>query len=437
MNLGKLAVDKALELGMDEAEAYIERVKVVNAEHAEEIQSYKVVESLGLGIRVAHGKQLGLHATTILTKAEVITAVEKAVKIAKVTPEDPNFNGFNQVIGSAKVEGTYDKTLSELEYDKIADTIIGGINKATEDNRKVKVTRGNLSIFDVDTAITSSYFDTISRQETYVASYMMTKAIEGGDSTGFKSQQVRTWRELDYDLIATKSAEQALKYVHSKSIESIKLPVIMTNDFFASILGLMLGSNVNSENNQKGRSTFSTNFDERFTCIDDGLMKGGLRTRPFDCEGHALQQTPLIENGVLKNFIYDNYRANKENVKSTGNARREYYQLPKPSLNNLVVKPGTTSLEDMIKDTKKGFLIDRTIGQWLSRPASGELNATVTHGYLIENGELTQPVNNVILAGNFFDIMKNKLETIGKDVDNSNFIYTPSIKVSEMTIAGK
>ncbi|MHA1212314.1 MAG: PmbA/TldA family metallopeptidase, partial [Candidatus Heimdallarchaeota archaeon] len=258
MNLGKLAVDKALELGMDEAEAYIERVKVVNAEHGAEIQSYKVVESLGLGIRVAHGKQLGLHATTILTKAEVIAAVEKAVKIAKVTPEDPNFNGFNQVIGSAKVEGVYDKTISELEYDKIADTIIGGINKATEDNRKVKVTRGNLSTFDVDTAITSSHFDTISRQETYVASYMMTKAIEGGDSTGFKSQQVRTWNELDYDLIATKAAEQALKYVHSKSIESTKLPVIMTNDFFASILGLMLGSNVNSENNQKGRSTFST-----------------------------------------------------------------------------------------------------------------------------------------------------------------------------------
>ena len=126
-----------------------------------------------------------------------------------------------------------------------------------------------------------------------------------------------------------------------------------------------------------------------------------------------------------------------EKVASTGNARRQYHTLPFPSLNNLKVEPGTTSLEDMIKDTKKGFLIENTIGQWLSRPSSGELNATVTHGYLIENGELTQPVNNVIIAGNFFDLMQNKLDIIGEDIDNSNFIYTPSIKVSEMSIAGK
>ncbi|HUT79962.1 MAG TPA: TldD/PmbA family protein [Candidatus Bathyarchaeia archaeon] len=441
-DLGELAVKKALKLGMDEAEAYIERVKVISAEHADEIQSYKTVESLGLGIRVAKGKKLGLHATTILTEKEVEAAVEKAVKIANVTPEDPNWVGFNQKFGSTKVEGIYDKTLTTLEYDKIADKIIQGINYATENDRKVRVTRGSLSIILVNNAITNSYHDTVTRDESMVNAYMMTKAVEGGDSTGFQSQQKRNWNELDYQFIADDAAEQALKYVHSKTIESTKLPVIMKNSVFGSIFGLMLGSNINSETNQKGRSTFATKrdtqiADERITCVDDGLMKNGFRTRPFDCEGHPLQKTPIIEKGILKNFIYDNYRAQKEKVQSTGNARRDYHAQPVPSLNNFILSLGTTSLDDMIKDTKKGFLVERTIGQWLSKPTSGQLNATVTHGYLIEDGELTQPVNNVIIAGNFFDLLQNKIDTIGNDQYNQGNIYTPSIKFSEMTIAGK
>ncbi|MBN1328350.1 MAG: TldD/PmbA family protein [Candidatus Heimdallarchaeota archaeon] len=442
IDLGELAIKKALKLGMDEAETYIERIKVINAEHADEIQSFKVVDSLGLGIRVAKGKKIGLHATTILTEKEVEGAVEKAVQIAKVTPEDPNWVGFNQKFGSAKVEGIYDKSLTSLDYEKIADTIVQGINYATENDRKVRVTRGSLSIFIVNNAITNSYHETVVRDESTVNAYLMTKAVEGGDSTGFQGMQKRNWRELDYQWIANEATEQALKYVRSKTIESTKLPVIMKNSVFGSIFGLMLGTNVNSESNQKGRSTFATKrntqiADERITCIDNGLLKNGYRTRQFDCEGHPLQKTPIIEKGVLKNFIYDHYRAQKENVQSTGNARRDYHAQPTPSLNNFILSLGTASLDDMIKDTKKGFLVERTIGQWLSKPSSGQLNATVTHGYMIENGELTQPVNNVIIAGNFFELLQNKVDTIGNDQFNQGNIYTPSIKFSEMTIAGK
>lgn len=177
--------------------------------------------------------------------------------------------------------------------------------------------------------------------------------------------------------------------------------------------------------------------DEKITVVDDGLKPKGMRTRAFDCEGHPVQKTQIIEKGVLKNFIYDNYRAQKENLPSTGNARKQYHQTPYPSINNFIVEPGKTSLEEIIKDTKKGFFIERTIGEWLSRPTSGELNATITHGYLIENGELVKPVNNVIISGNFFDLIKNKVDTIGNDPNNDGFIYTPSIKFSEITIAGK
>jgi PmbA protein len=442
MTLGDLAVKKALKLGMDEAEAYITRIREISTQYSSEIENYKTVESLGLGIRVIKGKKIGQHSTTILTKDEVIKAVEKAVKIAKVTPDDNNWHNLNQKFDSTKVSGIYDDTIKSLEYDHIIDAIMSGINRATENNRKVKVVRGSTAVYEGTTEITNNYHDTVKQKETYVSANIFCKAVEGGDSTGLSLQQVRHWKDVNYIEIADNAAEQALKYVHSKSLDSTKMPVILKNKLFGNIFGLMLGSNINSENNQKGRSTFVTKrgtqiFDERITCIDDGLRDNGVRTRAFDCEGHPTQKTPIIENGILKNFIYDSYRANKEQIESSGNARRQYYTQPQPSVNNFVLQPGKISFEDMIKDTKKGILIERTIGEWLSRPASGELNATVTHGFLIENGELTQPINNVILAGNFFELLKDKIDVIGKDVDNTGFIYTPSIKFSEMTIAGK
>ncbi|NHK30670.1 MAG: TldD/PmbA family protein [Asgard group archaeon] len=442
MTLGELAVKKAMKMGMDEAEAYITKNRVINAMFSAEIESYKTVESLGLGIRVIKDKKIGFHATSILNESEVEKAVEKAISISKVAPADENWNTLNQKIGSSKVEGIYDVSLENLEYDTVVDAIIGGINRASENDRKVQVTRGVTTITLANTEITNNYHETIDRKGSFVSAYIMAKAIEGGNSTGLDFQSKRLWKDIDYNIIADKAAEQALKYVRSKAIESTKLPVIFKNTFFAQIFGLMLGSNINAENNQKGRSTFATKkgtqiFDERVTCIDDGLLPKGQRTRAFDCEGHPTQKTTIIEKGVLKNFIYDNYRAQKEKVESSGNARRNYFSIPNPSINNFMFEPGDSTLDDLIKDTKKGFFIERTIGEWLSRPASGELNATVTHGYLIENGELSQPVNNVILAGNFFEILKDKIVGIGKDLDNSGSIYTPSIKFSEMTIAGK
>jgi PmbA protein len=442
MTIGEKAVKKALKAGMDEAEAYVTNLKRISINFSSEIESYKVVENIGLGLRVAKGKKLAMESTSILTDKEIDRVVNKAVKIANVTPEDPNWNNFNKKFAKAKVEGIYDKTAINIGYDEIIEKIFAGINKATENGRKVKVTRGAFNIYINETNIVNNYNDLISRNGTYMNIFYFCKAIEGGDSTGAEGQSTRFFKDLNFLECADKSAEQALKYVNSKAIESTKLPVIMKNDFCSNIFGLMLGSNINSENKQKGRSSFADKIDtqivdERFNIIDDGLRPKGIRTRAFDCEGYPLQKTQIFEKGVLKNFIYDNYRAQKENVSSTGNARRQYYQTPNPSINNFIVEPGKTSFDDMIKDTKKGFLVERTIGEWLSRPTSGELNATVTHGFLIEDGELTTPVNNVIIAGNFFDLIKNKVDVIGNDPTDDSFIYTPSIKFSEMTIAGK
>ncbi|MDH5780547.1 MAG: TldD/PmbA family protein, partial [Candidatus Bathyarchaeota archaeon] len=172
--------------------------------------------------------------------------------------------------------------------------------------------------------------------------------------------------------------------------------------------------------------------------VDDGILRGGWHTKPFDDEGHPTQRTPVINDGILKNYIYDTYTALKDNVQSTGNAQRSYYWMnPQPSPNNLILKTGETSPEEIIRGTKRGIYIEDTIGEWLSNPISGNLNATITHGYLVENGELAEPIKGVVVSGNFYEILKEGIEIIGNDLRNSAQNYSPTVKLAELTIAGK
>jgi len=167
-------------------------------------------------------------------------------------------------------------------------------------------------------------------------------------------------------------------------------------------------------------------------------MRGGVRTRPFDDEGHSTRITPIIEKGTLKNYLYDTYTALKENVRSTGNAQRYYYWMsPLPSPSNLILKPGKASLEEMIQETKNGIFVENTIGEWLSNPVSGNLNATVTHGYIIKNGELTEPIKGIVISGSFYELLKSGIETVGNDPRNSMQCYSPTVKLTQLTIAGK
>lgn len=442
MELGELAVKKALDLGMDEAEAFINKTKKIDVQFASEIQNMKTTESLGLGLRVVKGKKMAMQATSILNKKEINSIVEKAVKIAKVSPEDDNWKHFNKDFGKTSIKSGFDKKLVSMSYEDISDTVLAAINKASEDDRKVLVTRGVFSITIGEHQVINNYSDSLSDKYTLSTGVVYTKAIEGGDSSGTEGRVARSFDKLGLNEVAIKAADKALRYVGAKPIDSEKMPVIFKNKAFAQILGLMLGFNISAENIQKGRSTFSTKLDqqiaqENINVVDDGTLKDGVFSRSFDTDGTATQRTEVIKDGFLKNILYDSYTALKANKKSTGNAYRQYWTYPSPTTNNLILSEGTTTLEDMIKDTKKGIFIENTIGHWLSRPTSGDLNATITHGMLIEDGELTKPVTNVVIGGNFFDILMSKIEVIGKDLDHSNKVYTPSVKISEMTIAGK
>ncbi|MCJ7633278.1 metallopeptidase TldD-related protein, partial [Candidatus Bathyarchaeota archaeon] len=94
-------------------------------------------------------------------------------------------------------------------------------------------------------------------------------------------------------------------------------------------------------------------------------------------------------------------------------------------------------IEELVEEVKRGLYLFETIGTWLSNPISGDLSATATNAFLIENGVLTKPVKGVIVSGNFFDILLGKIDVIADDIWNLGSTYSPSIRVSEMMVTGQ
>ena len=105
MELAELGIKKALDFGATEAEAYLQKIKRLLIEFADKIESFKVIESIGFGLRVAINKKLAIHSTSILSEKEVEEAAEKAVKIAKVAHEDPHWKHLNREFGKSSAQG--------------------------------------------------------------------------------------------------------------------------------------------------------------------------------------------------------------------------------------------------------------------------------------------------------------------------------------------
>ncbi len=443
LEIGEKALSFAEKLNVSEVEVYLVQNTSKSCLLSGKIDVVKSNVASGIGVRVIIDKKIGVYGITNLEENEVEKAVEKAVKIAKASDPDLDFRELNKKFGKSSVSGIYDREIAEMDIEKIFDAADTLITSSMDYNEIVQPTRGIIETSTWKVAICNSHGIEAERKGTGVVTWFRCKAKDGGkEASAGESKQARRWKDIDFSEVATSAASKAVSILDATLIENQKLPVIWHNKFTASMVDIMFGNTIDAYSVQKGRSPWKDKVgqqiaSEDFNLVDDGVMEAGLRTRAFDDEGVATRKTPIIEKGELKGFLYDTYTANKEGAESTGNAFRTYRSNPLPAPSNLILKPGNAKREEIIEETRKGLLVVDVIGEWLSNPISGEMSATVVVGYLVENGEIKKPVKGIMISGNFHQIIKDGIELIGDDITNVGGVYAPTIKVSEMTIAGR
>ena len=160
-----------------------------------------------------------------------------------------------------------------------------------------------------------------------------------------------------------------------------------------------------------------------------------LASAPFDGEGVPTMKNILVQNGVLKAFIYNTKAAKRAGVKSTGNASSSgFSSLPGIGTHNVYLEQGTSTTDEIIKNTKKGLLLHEVTGYGID-PVSGNFSGGAS-GFWIENGEIVFPVKGVTIAGRAFDILNN-IDMMGNDLDINRTFAAPTFRVAEMQIGGR
>lgn len=434
-----IALKKAMQKGVDEAEVFITKSKSISTQvdNNRITGSYMAVE-MGAGIRVVVDKKIGFASTNKIDVGSLEKTIEQAVSIAKTNEPDEYWPGFPEPSDYKVPEGIYSPELARMDEEAVVEKTKFMLEKLLEDKRIV-VVWGSLSVNVSSVAIVNS--NGVANVEHVTAAVVSADVIarDGGDVTPVV---------YDYSLsrimmppiesFAEKLKDHALNSLKPVKIEQGKMPVILYPMAVNEILSYTLSNAISGDNVVRGRSVLAGKegqqvFSNKLTIVDDGLLKHGWYTSIFDGEGVPMQETVVIEKGVVKNFLFDTYWAARYGAKSTGNAGRQSYRgTPVVTPTNLVIKPGDMSSHEIIAETRRGLLVYGLQGAHSSNPETGEFSVVATPAWYIKDGEL-KPVRGVMISGNVYECLK-KLEYVGRDVEQKGHWVSPYLRLEEVNI---
>jgi PmbA protein len=226
--------------------------------------------------------------------------------------------------------------------------------------------------------------------------------------------------------IGIKALERALRKIGQRKTASGKYTMVVDNmnssQLVSPIIGAMYGSSIQQKNSFLLDKLSTKVLGDNVTIIDEPHLTGKRGARYYDNEGVCTRRMPLFENGVLKNYYFDTYYANKLATAST---------ISSPSI--LTIGMGNKNIDGLIASVDKGILVTGFNGG-NSNSSTGDFSYGV-EGFLIENGKLTQPISEMNITGNLITLWNNLIE-IGNDVRESSSWRIPSLTFEEVDFSG-
>lgn len=449
-NLEQLAVDlvnRATSGGASAADVIIrEAEEFSTALRLGKIESLKEAAAKGLGLRVIAGTRSASCFSSDFSKASLDRLVERALAMAQATSEDPATG-----LPERDLLGRYAGDLALYSDD---------VTKISTDDRISMARRAEEAALGADSRIRNSegaWFEASCGSKTYanslgfVASYPSSYCAiavssiaqaNGGRSDGMQRDYwysaSRSARGLESpESVGRKAAERALRKLGGRKVPTCQVPIVFDPETARSILGHLFEA-VRGDSIYRSASFLTDKLGERVanpkvSILDDGLRPGGFGSRPFDDEGVPTSVTPVIEAGVLRNYLLNCYAARKLGLRTTGNASRGLAGPPGVGPKNFYLAAGKDSPDDIIRSVDNGLYITELIGFGVNI-VTGDYSRGAG-GLWIEKGKLTFPVEEVTIAGNLAEMLE-RVEAIGSDLEFRNALAAPTLLVTGMTVAG-
>ena len=246
---------------------------------------------------------------------------------------------------------------------------------------------------------------------------------DAGMQTGYESLGHTIGFELfdqhDVEELARRAARQALTKLDARPAPAGSLPVVIKAGSGGVLFHEACGHGLEADLVGKGASVFRGRVGEQVasplvTLVDDGTMTAEWGAITIDDEGHPSQRNVLIEDGVLTDYMWDFLRARKEGRPQSGNGRRQSYQhLPMVRMTNTFVLNGVEEPDEIIRDTEHGVYVAQ-LGGGQVNTATGDFVFGMTEAYMIEDGQITDPIREGNLIGNGPQVLQD-IDLLGND----------------------
>lgn len=414
-------------------EVYMQKEETLEVDiQRDKIDLAKEQQLTGLGLRVIEDERMGFAYTTNMER--INETIEMAVSNLRVNEADENFK-FSNPSSYPKVRGVYDKRFRDFEVFDAHRFAKRMLNKVFDEG--CEPTSGGFTASCLRTLIINSNEVEVEYKSTGFAAHISVNAREGDfKSTAYESDS-SCLMNLKPEKVSKTACRIAKDSIGGEGVETGDFSVLLDYHAITGILGTFTSA-INADNVQRGRSYLADKIGETvanptISIYDDGKIAGGLYSAPVDDEGTPSQRTPIIEDGVLENFIYDIYTASKGKVKSTGNGiRSSFSEIPSVSTTNIVLDFGDKISFD---DIKKGVLVTDVLGAHTANPVSGDFSLEANNPFFIENGEIKYPIKKAMISGNIFNLLKDMVMVDSKIRQIGAFI-TPRILVKALRVIG-
>ncbi len=442
--LAQDVVRRALEAGAEDAECTVsEGNEFSTSVRMGELEKLKEAGSRGAGLRILIGRKTGSSYSSDLSPEGVAHLVKSAIELADVTTDDPHA-GMPDPDELGAITGDLDLYSPDVESLETP-ACIGAARRAeaaalAEDAR---ITNSEGASFDSH-AGRHAFANSRGFAGEYRASYCslaVTPVARDGESMerDYWFTLARGWNRLEPpEDVGRTAARRALRRLNPVKVSTQRVPVVfeprtaraLLDNIFEAVHGTAVYRQESFLAGKLGEKVASENV----TIIDDGTLPGLFGTSPFDDEGVPTRRTVVIDRGVLKSYLLNCYAARKLGMKTTGNASRGLAGNAGIGHGNFFLAPGVQTAESIIAGVANGFYVTELLGFGVNI-VTGDYSRGAA-GLWIRNGELAFAVSEVTIAGNLKEMLLG-LEAAGSDLEFRGSVAAPTVKIGEMTVAGK
>ncbi len=428
------------EAGFSQAEAYLTEEDSFEATAMEgEIKEYSSHTTRGLGFRAMLGGRMGYAFTEALDEAAVEQLLRGAKDSALYCEDDSEqfIYAENEPVAQlaltgadAPVEEKLAFALAMEQAAKDTDPHIKQVGYNTVFTKRAQVRIVNTHVMDKQYAlnVSGANLQPVARDKELT-------------STAFEIKHARDFSALNAQELGEAAARNAVAMLGATPVPSGSYRVVVSNRAMADILETFAGA-FSAENAQQSLSRLQGKLGEAVaapcvTIVDDPLRADAMGARPFDAEGVPSRRNEVVQGGVFKTFLHNLKTARKDGVQSTGNASKGGYSAPvRVAPTNFYIQPGDKSQATLLADVGEGLLITEVEGLHAgANEISGDFSLS-SKGFVIHEGLKGRPVEQITIAGNFFELLQ-AVQTVGADLlFPSGGIGAPSVDVGSLNVAG-